>query len=440
MKVLGVPLADTASDYYRIVEPLRALTWSTDVEAMIVPLADPDSETPVRVVRVGTPGDDELKAAAAEVFPDDAALQAAWIQYQLAVPDAATCDMVAMTRRYERTALALIYKLQAAGVRVVYDMDDDPWSVPPENPAYASWGPNGRQVLAWFDYLKKPTPFSPRTPKAAAEYTAAMRAGLVACARAADALTVTTPRLVQVFQRFNKHIYLLPNQMKLNDWLMVQPMDHPGELWFGWAGSKTHLGDVAWLEPAVVDVLKAVPDAKFVIIGFPELLASMPKIPRDRVIVFDRQPLDKYRPLLASLDVVWAPSAPIAFNHAKSDIRVLEAFMCMRPVVASETTYGDTTRTSHGGLVARTVREWATHTIKLLTDEALRTMMGKDGANYTGEHRTYETQYGLWRAAYEDIMLRPTKTPPASEAAWHAAIAAAPMTDLRGNAVLPARR
>ena len=89
MKVLGVPLADTASDYYRIVEPLRALTWSTDVEAMIVPLADQDSETPVRVVRVGTPGDDELKAAAAEVFPDDAALQAAWIQYQLAVPDAA---------------------------------------------------------------------------------------------------------------------------------------------------------------------------------------------------------------------------------------------------------------------------------------------------------------------------------------------------------------
>lgn len=432
MKILGVPFSDSASCYFRVYWPLDTLKQLELAEVEYAPSVKFNSdEEPVRLIRVGEFDPTELTMRALQLFPNNRAAQVNYINYHTSGADASKFDMVLFTRRFERETLRLINRLHEVGVRVIYDLDDDPWSVMPENPAYASWGRDGRKVLEWYSRMDRKLPFQPATPQAAAQFTKTMRNGMVACIQLADAITVTTPALKRLFGVHNKNVHVIPNQMKVTEWTNVAAADHPGELWFGWAGSATHWADLAPLEGAVLQVLEQVPDSKFVVVGFPQIKDLFKKVPRSRILAYPYMAIDAYRGTVAGMDVVWSPSAATAFNEAKSDIRVLEAWMCRRPVIASETTYGPTVRTAQGGYVATKPKEWADLTVRLLKNARLREQLGSQGQNYTLHNRLYETQYEQWQTAYETIMARPVKTPLTNQQLESFALRAA-TTDTRG--------
>ena len=404
MRLLGIPFSSTACDYFRVAKPLQTIGERGLAHVEFVPEIQVPGGEPIRRVRVGEVSP-EQRLEIIESFGYGRLREAEEFikNYYYHGPDAATFDVAVFTRRFETEAVKLINTLKARGVTVVYDIDDDAFSVPRMNPAYAAWGTDGAQVLKWYEWLNKPIPFQPHTPQAARAHNKKMLDGLIECCRAADAITVTTEPLRQVYSKFNKNTFVIPNQMAFRDWAYVRPLEHEGEQWFGWAGSRTHFEDLVPLQDAVLEVLRLVPNSYFIVLGFPEILDHMPKVPRDRCRVFDFMDIFAYRNILAGIEVVWAPSAPNRFNAGKSDIRVLEAWMCPAPVVASETTYGPTVRECGGGFVAKSPKDWVRHTVRLLTDSELHAEMAGKGATYTLNNRTYETQAHLWLEVYEKV-------------------------------------
>jgi glycosyltransferase involved in cell wall biosynthesis len=382
--------------------PLLNMAEQGMAEVQFQPLLQVPGGEPIRRVRVGKPSQAERTRIIEDFGYRNIQMAQNYLSMYETGPDASEFDIVVLTRRWEQEAGDLINKLKSIGVTVIYDIDDDAFAVPRMNPAYAQWGTDGGQILRWYHWLNKQPPFSPETPEVARAYNRRMIDGLVRCCQLADAVTVTTEALAKVYRRYNKNGYVIPNQMSAAHWINVRPVPHPGERWFGWAGSRTHYEDLMPMTDAVQEALRRVPDSYFVLLGFPEMAEKM-GLPPERVRSFAYMPIDQYRDVLAGIEVVWAPSTDIRFNHGKSDIRCLESWMTLNPVVASEVTYGPTVRQAGGGYVAKSPKDWTNYTVKLLTDEEHRKAMALKGLEYTANERTYETQAHQWLRAYEQV-------------------------------------
>ena len=328
-----------------------------------------------------------------------------YMRHFMAAPDGADFDMVLISRRYEAMMLDYIKALHEHRRTIVMDMDDDPWSVDEGNPAYSAWGRKGNVVLKYYRRAGVTPTFRPLTPAAAAGFTKKNRDGFASILRAVDAVTVTTPALAEKMRAHNPNVYVLPNQMNLEDWLVEPHPPEPGKVLFGWAGSASHKEDLLPMRPVFAEVLRRVPEAHLVIIGFPEIAPRM-HLPTDRVHYIPWGNLASYKSWLASLDVILAPSKDTPFNRCKSDIRVMEAWLCGRPVVASEATYGDTVRAAGGGFVARNTKDWIDLTAQLLRNELLRRQFGEAGMKYVIEQRTYRKNADKWEAVYQEVAER----------------------------------
>jgi len=139
------------------------------------------------------------------------------------------------------------------------------------------------------------------------------------------------------------------------------------------------------------------------LIGFSEATRLFEQV-QEQVITFEWMPLENYRHVVAAFDIALAPSASIRFNEGKSDIRVLEAALCGIPVVASETTYGDTVRAAGCGFVAKTVQKWQKGLARLVGNASLRSTLGKNGNEYVLRERTYDANAWRWAEAYSNLL------------------------------------
>jgi glycosyltransferase involved in cell wall biosynthesis len=334
-------------------------------------------------------------------------------------------DIALLQRQPEERIYNLIQYAQSIGVCVVFDVDDDVYSVPSNSPAYLAWGRDWRKIggLGRVDdgsitrrlgaetgEQKSIVPTYPRSKvleHAAHEWTDQAKGnfkGLIRNLRAADLVTVSTERLCQVYGRLRDDIIVLNNQIEPRDWEQAISDPHPkpkDEIWIGWAGSKTHWPDLREISGAVTAVLRRNPQARLVIAGFPEVVQHLFKEAQDQVITFDWMPITEYRRVVAAFDIALAPSAPIQFNEAKSDIRVLEAALCGVPVVASEATYGPTVRGARCGFTAKTSQKWIKHLTRLVRNPAQRHKMGAAGQHYVENNRTYDANAWRWAEAYQ---------------------------------------
>lgn len=427
MKVLGIPFSSNATDHYRILAPLEAMMEKGLSDVAIAPIIEGPHGIQMRGVHVGelTSGDLEMIAMQAGGLND--VFRSVVAAYKRGM-DASDFDVVVMTRQFDQTSQNLLRRCLDNGIPVVYDMDDDLMAVPESNPAYMFAGTKGEVILKWHLQQGETIPFLP--PKygqvldpnkeytyeeakelytAAANWTRTIRSGMIDCIKMASAVTVTTPALARIYAVHNKNIFVLPNQMRLKEWTDVKPIQHPGEIWFGWSGSSTHLADLLLIEDAVIEVLKNHPKAFFAIQGFAnpgELLTKISKAGlTHRLRDFPWTSLIEYREILAGMDVVLAPSSSIRFNESKSDIRVLEAWMCVRPVVVSPTTYGETLKAcSEGGFVARTTYDWVRHIGRLLDDKHLRRRCGLHGLKYAADTRSYQVNAEKWSEVYDKVI------------------------------------
>ncbi len=148
--------------------------------------------------------------------------------------------------------------------------------------------------------------------------------------RIADRLVVTTEPLALAFADYCQEVRVARNYLPGQLWNHLTPTRRPnGKPRVGWAGSMSHLGDLALLDEIVKTLAKEV-DWVFFGACRRDLLPYVKE-------TFNGVPFDQYPGTLASmgLDLALAPLENNAFNECKSSLKLLEYGILGYPVVCS---------------------------------------------------------------------------------------------------------
>lgn len=192
--------------------------------------------------------------------------------------------------------------LQRAGLRFIYDLDDDVWSVPRWNGLWQAFGDAERKTVT-------------------------------SLVRIADRVTVSTEALGDVVELFNWRVQVIPNALPPDAVEEPRPRRRPG-FRIGWAGSPTHDRDLEQAEGALAALLEKHEEIRLVFMGWcPPVWAGHPRVELHEWV----QPPRYYQALAdLELDVFVAPLCGHPFNRSKSDVKLLEAGCMGWPIVCTD--------------------------------------------------------------------------------------------------------
>jgi GT2 family glycosyltransferase/glycosyltransferase involved in cell wall biosynthesis len=212
--------------------------------------------------------------------------------------------------------------------------------------------------------------------------------------KACDLVTCPTEELAHHARLMGRPAYVLPNGFDESSHTLARRAKRDwqeaadGLLRIGYAGgSRTHQRDFAVAAPAIVRVLREIPEARLVIFRDPssgEGLVLMEEFPdftdlADRIEWRDMVKLEALPTELCRFAVNIAPlESDNPFCEAKSELKFFEAALAGVPTVASPS--GPFIRAIDEGVtgfLARTEDEWHAALTRLLTDGALRTRMAQ---------------------------------------------------------------
>lgn len=215
------------------------------------------------------------------------------------------------------------------------------------------------------------------------------------CMRNADALTVTTPHLGELYTKFNENVYVIENSLdfkgdrKFVGWDKVSVRKHTG-LRIGWIGGRAHFDDLMMVAPMLRDVLKKNEDVTLVLINS-AIKESCKLTGRDypfegfkNVHYADRSvPINRYASFMASFgfDIGLAPLVDCNFNRSKSNLRWLEYSALKIPTIATNISHFTQSITSgqDGILIeGNNMDKWRDAVDLLVVDNNLRENLGRN--------------------------------------------------------------
>jgi 2-polyprenyl-3-methyl-5-hydroxy-6-metoxy-1,4-benzoquinol methylase/glycosyltransferase involved in cell wall biosynthesis len=205
------------------------------------------------------------------------------------------------------------------------------------------------------------------------------RRTLLAC----DAVTAPTEFLCKRAEALGKPGYMLPNTLNLKQveiarGLPPKAASPGGMVRIGYfSGSNTHQVDFRHCEPALLRIMEAYPQVRFVLVGILDLSPAWDRYV-SRVDRVGFQPYEQMLQTLASMDINLAPlEVGNPYCEAKSQLKVFEAGLVHVPTVASAThSYAASIEHGVDGFLARDEAEWFQALETLVKDAELRRAVG----------------------------------------------------------------
>lgn len=275
-------------------------------------------------------------------------------------------DVVLAQRLVDMSLYCTWQEVKRSGKGLVYEIDDDVFSINPENT-------QAKHVFARQD----------------------VRVAIRDFAVEANLMTCTTEPLAEVFRDIGvKDVRVLPNW--LPNAAYSPPVVQEGHrASIGWIGGSSHGRDVFAAAPSVRRVMEHHKDWDLLIgghdfrdaFGVPGAIhVPWRHIAADDVAYF--QSLDVF-------DIGIAPIIENKFNISKSAIKAMEYGARGIPVIASDcAAYRDYVIHGETGFLARTPRDWTEYLHVLMTDEGLRQKMGAAARVQAARHRL--VSHGFW--------------------------------------------
>ena len=264
--------------------------------------------------------------------------------------------------------LSLIRRLQAAGVTVLYEVDDDLHAVR-KHESHMHKARYGKTVLR--------------------DTEIAMRAS--------DGVIVSTPFLAQRYRAFNPNIAVCRNGLDLGRYSLtpVRPAD---AVTIGWAGGVGHQEALApWLK-VVARVLQQRPHVRFMSVGEPFAQFLEREFGPERAMALPWLEVDTYPAAMSNFDIAIAPAGRSNFFKAKSDLRWLEAGALGIPVVADPEVYPEIVD-GVTGLHAEDLESVERHLLALVDDAALRRRIGEAARDHVHTQRSMTVMARQWAEA-----------------------------------------
>ena len=261
---------------------------------------------------------------------------------------------------------------RTAKSRLVYEVDDDMFSITPENfAAYSLW--------------KRPEVID-----------AAQHAMEVA-----DVITCSTEPLAEVLREYNPNVVVLKN--RIPGWVCDVQRKRRARPAVGWAGGASHGVDMGEVVSPVRRFLKRFP-------GWDLRIGGTDYRPTFKVggrAVFTRwvHITDDDRAYFTSpdWDIGLAPVAKNTFNMSKSNLKALEYGALGIPVIASDWhPYRDFIRHGETGFLVKHDHEWLAYMSELASDEGLREKMGA-AAREQARQWSIEEGWQQWATTYQKL-------------------------------------
>jgi glycosyltransferase involved in cell wall biosynthesis len=156
------------------------------------------------------------------------------------------------------------------------------------------------------------------------------------------------------------------------------------------SGSKTHDGDFSLVKKVLLKILAKYDNARIITAGYINLDKEFEKF-KERIIVL---PFVNWRELplnIQKADINIVPLRDCIFNHAKSELKYLEAGILKIPTIASATTpYEFAIKDGFNGFIAKDEKEWTEKLENLIDNKDLRKKIGENAYNHI--HNNYTTQ------------------------------------------------
>jgi glycosyltransferase involved in cell wall biosynthesis len=267
--------------------------------------------------------------------------------------------------------LKLIRELQAAGVRVLYEIDDY---------IQSARKIKSHELSEMYD----------------AEFVGRMEMAM----RVTDGVICSTPYLARRYRSFNDRTWTCRNGIDLKRYAWPRP---PREgVTLGWSGGVGHRASLARWEPAVRAVMRARPETRIVSVGHPFAKELEEEFGTERTLALPPGKIEVYPASMTLFDLAIAPSAENNLFRGKSDLRWLEASALKLPLVAHPDVYTDV-EDGVTGLLARTSDEAEEALLRLVDDPELRERIGRQAYEYVAANRSATVVAEDWRAVLTEI-------------------------------------
>ena len=284
-------------------------------------------------------------------------------------------DVIVAQRWNKHEGLGIWRQARTPGSRLVYELDDDLYSINAENWAAYNLYRRGDILDAVTHSME-----------------------------IADLITVTTEHLGQVLAEAtgNPNIAVLPNCIP--GWVLDitrEPRDRPAA---GWQGGASHGADLGLVTGPVTRFLRRFPGWDLRLAGTdyrPSFGAAADRKHYGGWTQVNKDPAGFYRGM--DYDIALAPLLENTFNLSKSDLKLREHMALGIPVIASDVgPYRDTIRHGETGFLVRREHEWLKYLSELAGDEGLRLKMGA-AAREAARAWTIEENWQRWADAYQAL-------------------------------------
>ena len=219
------------------------------------------------------------------------------------------------------------------------------------------------------------------------------------CMRAADGVICSTDWLTQRYRSVNPRTWTCRNGVDLMRYDFTRPpRDHVG---IGWAGGTGHTEAAEPWVQEVGRVMHALPQTRFTSIGQPFALWLEPQFPT-RTLAVPFTALEVYPAAMTHFDIALAPAGKGDYFKGKSDLRWLEAAAMSLPCIADPDVYPEI---EHGvtGFHASTPAEMGEILRELVADRELRERVGTQAYEYVAEHRTAQVAAERWAEVLHEV-------------------------------------
>lgn len=288
---------------------------------------------------------------------------------------------------------------------IVFDADDDMEAVNPMNPKFALLGTRdaeGRLLEPQSDlgimfetqmgmtdpvYLWKHGQETPHGRFDAGRNV--IQHSLVRkMAATAHALTVTSPEMAKVMQKWNPRIFVYPNSILFDDFVQYDIRRPADDVRVMWQGGYSHYPDFYPLKNAFHEAAQRLPQVKWVIFGtlFPWVYEKIAPV---RVEFHPWVAHELFHMKLGTLsaDINIAPLADTRFNVCKSGIKFYEAAALKIPTLASNVGPYREIIDGETGLLFSTAQEFVDKLERLVKDREYRIRLGENAYEWVREHR-----------------------------------------------------
>lgn len=412
-----VPQNHTASFYYRILAPLKAIN---DLGFPILAMVSTDS------TRI--PPEDNIRA----FCESDVALV-----YQPA--SEAVRHNVMQVNSFIPSKRDGEWKWPPS---VVVESDDNLFHVSPLNPAFRNLGTkdttgkeipsghnigvveNGERKIAWIDghecsdecrWCNKGINLASNR-QALAAYRSVINS--------VDAVTCSTQGVAEAIQKEStpRRVKVIPNMVRFDDYEQVDLMPSK-KIKILWQGGQNHYEDWYPLRKQLGRITKKYPEIQWVIWGalYPWV---MEEIPAERYTFQKWCPYQEYKLRMAMVghSINLAPLGETPFNTCRSAIKFYESSVLKRPAVTlaqNTAAYREEIKDGETGLLFDTPDQFETCLSQLIEDATMRKDLAGNAKQWVSENRDLMKNapeiYNFWKSLRET---RKTEQPHVTEAGW----------------------